>query len=258
MNKDKTTDSVNESGFKRTGRRLKIKLSNANRANIEGAKNAILRRETRLVRTGHDRHIYRPPAPRTPPKNRDRTIADSFNHGLDEGERRYERLLRADIKKHGYTELPGRSDPKRAAVFNANTRKIARERRLAGIVPGSANARPENRSDVLIHSARKSAEKRIAGKPAPRIAPKNRKRKIAEAKKPAATKMITPPKGLRATIRDHKPSTLVGSAIHGATVRTMDHNLAPAGRGRIRHALGGAVRGIAQHVLNSLLSSKRK
>jgi hypothetical protein len=195
--------------------------------------------------------------------NKDKTT-DSVN----EGERRYARLRDADIKKHGYTELPGRSDPKRADVFNANTRKIARERRLAGIVPGSANARPENRSDVLIHSARKSAAKRFyrVGTDHRRDDRKNRNRKILdsfnhgldEAKKPAATKMITPPKGLRATIRDHKPSTLVGSAIHGATVRTMDHNLAPAGRGRIRHALGGAVRGIAQHVLNSLLSSKRK
>ena len=274
--------------------------------------------------------------------NKDKTT-DSVNEG------RYERLRDADIKKHGYTELAGRNDPKRAHVYKAQTRAIGRARRIAGILPGSANAQPENISNVLSRSARQSAEKRFAGKPSPRTAPKNRNRKIldsfnhgleegrdrnervigsknasssdrnlartrrtlrqkvragdfprssngiaqqnyhynmsakkatqkreaqipspriapknrnrkivAEAKKPAATKIVAPPKGLRATIRDHKPSTLVGSAIHGATVRTMDHNLAPKGRGRIRHALGGAVRGIAQHVLNSLLSSKRK
>lgn len=103
---------------------------------------------------------------------------DKTTESVNEGEQRYKRIRAADIKKHGYTELAGRNDPKRAAVVNANTRKIARDRRLAGIVPGSANARPENRSDVLIHSARMSGEKRAAGKPSPRIAPKNRDRKI--------------------------------------------------------------------------------
>ena len=106
--------------------------------------------------------------------NKDKTT-ESVNEG------RYERIRAADIKRHGYTELAGRNDPKRAHVVKANTRKIARDRRLAGIVPGSANARPENRSDVLIHSARKSAEKRAAGKPSPRIAPKNRDRTIADS-----------------------------------------------------------------------------
>ena len=255
---------------------------------------------------------------------------DKTTESVNEGEKRYKRLRAADIKRHGYTELAGRNDPKRAAVFNANTRRIARDRRLAGIVPGSANARPENRSDVLIHSARMSGEKRAAGKPSPRIPRKNRDRKIItnsfnhgleeghkrnyrlthsrararapevvdradsamfrrqeaqdngvrntrerlrrirrnltnsfnhgldEAKRPAATKRIPPPKGLRDTIRDHRPSTLIGSAIHGATVRTMDHNLAPAGRGRFRHAVGGAVRGILGHVLSSVLNPKRK
>lgn len=106
--------------------------------------------------------------------NKDKTT-DSVNEG------RYERIRHADIKKHGYTELAGRNDPKRAHVVKANTRKIARDRRLAGIVPGSANARPENRSDALIHSARKSAAKRVVGKPSPRIAPKNRDRTIADS-----------------------------------------------------------------------------
>ena len=193
MNKDKTTDSVNESGQMRMRRRAESGLKNlttnssdANLANVKGVRNASLRRQTRLVRNGRiwllaHAHGDGPNSPRTPPKNRDRTIADSFNHGLDEGEQRYERLRAADIKRHGYTELPGRGDPNRAAVFNANTRKIARDRRLAGIVPGSANARPENRSDVLIHSARMSGEKRAAGKPSPRIAPKNRDRKLADS-----------------------------------------------------------------------------
>ena len=103
--------------------------------------------------------------------NKDKTT-DSVNEG------RYERIRAADIKRHGYTELAGRNDPKRAHVVKANTLKIARDRRLAGIVPGSANARPENRSDVLIHSARMSGEKRAAGKPSPRIPRKNRDRKI--------------------------------------------------------------------------------
>ena len=106
--------------------------------------------------------------------NKDKTT-ESVNEG------RYERIRAADIKKHGYTELAGRNDPTRAAVVKANTLKIARDRRLAGIVPGSPNARPENRSDALIHSARKSAEKRAAGIPSPRIAPKNRDRTIADS-----------------------------------------------------------------------------
>ena len=106
---------------------------------------------------------------------------DKTTESVNEGEQRYKRIRAADIKRHGYTELAGRNDPKRAAVVKANTRKIARDRRLAGIVPGSANARPENRSDVLIHSARMSGEKRAAGKPSPRIPRKNTNRKLADS-----------------------------------------------------------------------------
>ncbi len=106
--------------------------------------------------------------------NKDKTT-DSVNEG------RYERLRDADIKKHGYTELPGRSDPKRSHVYKAQTRAIGRARRIAGILPGSANAQPENISNVLSRSARQSAEKRFAGKPSPRTAPKNRNRKLADS-----------------------------------------------------------------------------
>jgi hypothetical protein len=106
--------------------------------------------------------------------NKDKTT-DSVNEG------RYERLRDADIKKHGYTELAGRNDPKRAHVYKAQTRAIGRARRIAGILPGSANAQPENISNVLSRSARQSAEKRFAGKPSPRTAPKNRNRKILDS-----------------------------------------------------------------------------
>lgn len=173
--------------------------------------------------------------------NKDKTT-DSVNEG------RYERIRAADIKKHGYTELAGRNDPKRAAVVKANTRKIARDRRLAGIVPGSANARPENRSDVLIHSARKSAEKRAAGKPSPRTAPKNRDRTIAdsfnhgleEAKRPT-----TPKRPIKSS------KNIFGAAARGAISGITTPK--PAGTSRTKHVLGQAVRNMARHVMDKFL-----
>ena len=175
--------------------------------------------------------------------NKDKTT-DSVN----EGEQRYKRIRAADIKRHGYTELAGRNDPKRAAVVNANTRKIARDRRLAGIVPGSANARPENRSDVLIHSARKSAEKRAAGKPSPRIAPKNRDRTIAdsfnhgieEAKRPT-----TPKRSIK------QSKNIFGAAARGAISGMQTPK--PAGTSGTKHVLKHAVRNIARHVMDKFL-----
>ena len=258
MNKDKTTESVNESGLMRMRRRAESGLKNlttnssdANRANVKGVRNASLRRQTRLVRTGH---IYRggnvahgdgPNSPRIPPKNRNRKIiTNSFNHGLDEG--RYERLRAADIKRHGYTELPGRSDPKRAAVFNANTRRIARDRRLAGIVPGSANARPENRSDVLIHSARMSGKKRAAGIPSPRIPRKNRNltnsfnHGLEEAKRPT-----TPKRPIK------QSRSIFGAGVQGA-IRGLT-TPKPAGTSRTTHVVRQALGNIARHVMDKFL-----
>ena len=200
MNKDKTNQEIIE-GFKRRNTRIifskKIDPDNIPAFNQAMAHNAAAPRllGRKIAAKGDTYHNYiakaakkrkdQTPSPRIARKDNVTVssalsrLNNSFNHGLDEG--RYERLRAADIKRYGYTELAGRNDPKRAHVVNANTRKIARDRRLAGIVPGSANARPENRSDVLIHSARKSAEKRAAGKPSPRIAPKNRDRTIADS-----------------------------------------------------------------------------
>ena len=200
MNKDKTNQEIIE-GFKRRNTRIifskKIDPDNIPAFNQAMAHNAAAPRllGRKIAAKGDTYHNYiakaakkrkdQTPSPRIARKDNVTVssalsrLNNSFNHGLDEG--RYERLRAADIKKYGYTELPGRNDPKRAHVVNANTRKIARDRRLAGIVPGSANARPENTSDVLIHSARKSAEKRVVGKPSPRIPRKNRDRTIADS-----------------------------------------------------------------------------
>ena len=171
--------------------------------------------------------------------NKDKTT-ESVNEG------RYERIRAADIKRHGYTELAGRNDPKRAHVVKANTRKIARDRRLAGIVPGSANARPENRSDVLIHSARKSAEKRAAGKPSPRIAPKNRDRTIADSFNHGLEESKRP------TTRPIKQSkNIFGAGARGA-VRGLTTPL-PAGTSRTGHVLRLAMGNIARHVMDKFL-----
>ena len=173
--------------------------------------------------------------------NKDKTT-ESVNEG------RYERIRAADIKRHGYTELAGRNDPKRAHVVKANTRKIARDRRLAGIVPGSANARPENRSDVLIHSARKSAEKRVVGKASPRTPPKNRDRTIAdsfnhgleEAKRPT-----TPKRPIK------QSKNIFGAAARGAISGMTTPK--PAGTSRTEHVLRQAVGNIARHLMDKFL-----
>lgn len=168
--------------------------------------------------------------------NKDKTT-DSVNEG------RYERLRDADIKKHGYTELAGRNDPKRAHVYKAQTRAIGRARRIAGIVSGSANARPENISNILSRSARQSAEKRFAGKPAPRTAPKNRNRKIItnsfnhgldEAKQP---------------IKQSK--NILGAAARGAISAMTTPK--PAGTSGTKHVVKGAVRNMARHIMDKFL-----
>ena len=274
MNKDKTNQEIIEGRNERIlaadlGQKRRDRgLPQIPRRQVKGAERRIDGRLNRLAGTVHDvssgdqpknwrdrrnhsagmsaaKRVLGNPSPRTPPKNRDRKIiTNSFNHGLDEG--RYERIRAADIKKHGYTELAGRSDPTRAAVVKANTLKIARDRRLAGIVPGSANARPENRSDVLIHSARKSAEKRAAGKPSPRIAPKNRDRTIADSFNHGLEEAKRP------TTRPIKQSkNIFGAGARGA-VRGLTTPL-PAGTSRTGHVLRLAMGNIARHVMDKFL-----
>lgn len=117
MNKDKTNQEIIEGRNERIlaadlngGKRRARGFPQIPRRKVKGAELRIDGRLNRLAGTVHDvssgdqpnnwrdrrnhsagmsaaKRVLGNPSPRTPPKNRDRTIADSFNHGLEEAKR---------------------------------------------------------------------------------------------------------------------------------------------------------------------------